>query len=126
MIYSKYTKHIVIDMPYYKFPNTVIGAILAKRLQQGLPPGDDLIVTWDQYMAQTGYHRTRISSINCTKCIINDVAKAFFVDGLFYTYDPKTFLVRLGDGSHLTPVGLEMLRPMYTKILEHLLATLPQ
>ncbi|XGW08751.1 hypothetical protein V3C99_011231 [Haemonchus contortus] len=123
--FSNYSKHIVIDMPYYKFPNMIIGAVLAKRMEQGLPPGDDLVVTWEQYMNQTRYHRQRISSIVCNKCIIHDVAKDLFHDGVFYTYDPKTLLARLGDGSHLTPTGLELLRSSYTEILELLLTVLP-
>ncbi|KAK6017395.1 hypothetical protein OSTOST_17086 [Ostertagia ostertagi] len=45
--FSNYSKHIVIDMPYYKYPNTYTAAVLAKRIQQGLPPGDDLVVTWE-------------------------------------------------------------------------------
>ncbi|KAK6736845.1 hypothetical protein RB195_019499 [Necator americanus] len=72
--FSKYSKYIVIDMPYYKYPVLRTGAVLAKRFQQGLPPGDDLVVTWEQYINQTQYHRRRISSIKCKKCIINDVA----------------------------------------------------
>lgn len=119
--FSNFSKHIVIDMPYYKYPNTRTALLLAKRLQQGLPPGDDLVVTWKQYINQTRFHRQRIASIECDKCIINDVAKVLFHDGLFYTYDPKTFLARLGDGSHMTPVGLELLRPLYKKILDDLL-----
>ncbi|EYC15401.1 hypothetical protein Y032_0037g3500 [Ancylostoma ceylanicum] len=120
--FKNFSKHIVIDMPYYKYPALRTAAVLAKRLQLGLPPGDDLIVTWEQYMNQTRHHRTRISSIKCKKCIINDVNAALFHDGLFYTYDPETFLARLGDGSHMTPVGLELLRPLYSKILNKLLA----
>ncbi|KAK5978838.1 hypothetical protein GCK32_015985, partial [Trichostrongylus colubriformis] len=73
--FSNYSKHIVIDMPYYKFPETIVGAVLAKRIKQGLPPGDDLVVSWEQYMNQTQYHRKRIASIVCQKCIINDVAQ---------------------------------------------------
>ncbi|EPB77314.1 hypothetical protein ANCCEY_03611 [Ancylostoma ceylanicum] len=92
--FKNFSKHIVIDMPYYKYPALRTAAVLAKRLQLGLPPGDDLIVTWE----------------------------ALFHDGLFYTYDPETFLARLGDGSHMTPVGLELLRPLYSKILNKLLA----
>ncbi|KAK6041533.1 hypothetical protein COOONC_20962, partial [Cooperia oncophora] len=45
--FSNYSKHIVIDMPYYKYPDTITAAVLAKRIQQGLPPGDDLAVTWE-------------------------------------------------------------------------------
>ncbi|KAK6736848.1 hypothetical protein RB195_019503 [Necator americanus] len=50
---------------------------------------------------------------------------ALFSNGVFYSYDPHTLLARLGDGSHMTPVGLELLRPLYAKILNKLLALLP-
>ncbi|CAJ0604886.1 unnamed protein product [Cylicocyclus nassatus] len=43
---SKYAKHIVIDMPYYTPPFNV-GAKLARRLQLGLLPGDEFVVTWE-------------------------------------------------------------------------------
>ncbi|KAL6736422.1 hypothetical protein Aduo_006777 [Ancylostoma duodenale] len=122
--YSKYAKHIVIDMPYYKYPVLSTGGLLVERLKKGLPPGDELVVTWEQYINQTQYHRKRISSLKCDKCIINDVTKAMFQNGVHYTYDPKTFYARLADGSHMTPVGVEMLRPLYTEILEKLLAKL--
>ncbi|CAJ0606095.1 unnamed protein product [Cylicocyclus nassatus] len=71
---SNYTKYIVIDMPYYKYRNFNTGA-LVRRLKLGLFLGDDLMVTWQQYMDQTQHHRKRISSIVCSKCIINDVSK---------------------------------------------------
>ncbi|KJH48917.1 hypothetical protein DICVIV_04946 [Dictyocaulus viviparus] len=121
--FSIYSKHIVIDMPYYHFWNNV-GEILAKKISQGRPLGDELVATWDQYINQTRYHRKRISSIKCSKCIVNDVSEALFHNKHFYSYDPKTLLARLGDGFHMTPVGLEMLRPLYTKILDELLTRL--
>ncbi|CAJ0605547.1 unnamed protein product [Cylicocyclus nassatus] len=99
---SNYTKHIVIDMPYYRTPFNA-GVKLAKRLQYGLPPGDEFVVTRQQLIEQTQYHRLRLSSLNCSKCIMNEINDALFKDGLFYVYDPKTFLVRLGDGLHMTP-----------------------
>ncbi|KJH44069.1 acyltransferase [Dictyocaulus viviparus] len=117
--FSIYSKHIVIDMPYYHFWVNV-GEILAKRISQNHPLGDELVVTWDQYLNQTRYHRERISSINCKKCIINDVTKVLFQNKRFYSYDPETLLARLSDGYHMSPVGLEMLRPLYTEILDKL------
>ncbi|KAK6017392.1 hypothetical protein OSTOST_17089, partial [Ostertagia ostertagi] len=103
-------------MPYYKYPNTYTAAVLAKRIQQRAILRDDL---------RCLRGRQRISSIVCKKCIIHDVAKDLFHDGVFYTYDPKTLLARLGDGSHMTPVGLEMMRSSYKKILDKLLSVLP-
>ncbi|EYC15400.1 hypothetical protein Y032_0037g3499 [Ancylostoma ceylanicum] len=122
---SNFSKHIVMEMPYYNYQGFRTGVVLAKRLQQGLPPGKDLVVTWEQYMNQMRHHIQRIRSLKCKKCIISEINEALFQNGLFYTYDPETFLVRLGDGAHMTPVGLEVLRPVYTKILNELLASLP-
>ncbi|CAJ0604879.1 unnamed protein product [Cylicocyclus nassatus] len=120
---SNYTKHIIIDMIYYTSPFNV-GAKLARRLQLGLSPGDEFIATWEQHINKTRYHQLRLSSLNCSKCITNNINEALFKNGLFHLYDPDTLLARLGDGIHMTPVGLELLRPLYTKILENLLQRL--
>ncbi|CAJ0607368.1 unnamed protein product [Cylicocyclus nassatus] len=117
---SNFTRFIVIDMPYFKH-NFLIGAELARKLRHGLSLGDEFVVTWKQYIKQTRSTRIFRSSINCTKCIFNDIAEGLFQSGSFLTYDPVTFLARISDTHHLTPVGLELLRPLYTRILEKLL-----
>ncbi|CAJ0607381.1 unnamed protein product [Cylicocyclus nassatus] len=120
---SSYARYIVIDMPYYHH-NFGIAAVLARKLQLGLPLGNEFVGTWKDYIKQTQYKRKRISSLVCTKCIINDVSQGLFQNGTFLTYDPETFLARISDNRHLTPVGLELLRPLYTRILEKLLKEL--
>ncbi|CAJ0606320.1 unnamed protein product [Cylicocyclus nassatus] len=121
---SNYTKYIVIDMPYYKYSNFNSGAVLARRLQRGLFLGDEFIITWQQYIDQAQHHRKRISSLVCNKCIINDVAEGLFQNGIFFAYDPRTYFARIGDGTHLTTVGIELLRPLYKRIIEKLLQEL--
>ncbi|CAJ0604925.1 unnamed protein product [Cylicocyclus nassatus] len=68
-------------MPYYTPPFNV-GAKLARRLQLGLSPGDEFVVTWEQHINQTRYHQLRLSSLNCSKCImnnINEVRKSYWL-----------------------------------------------
>ncbi|CAJ0604884.1 unnamed protein product [Cylicocyclus nassatus] len=77
---SNYTKHIVIEMPYYTPPFNV-GAKLARRLQLGLSPGDEFVVTWEQHINQTRYHQLRLSSLNCSKCIMNKINEVRKVTG---------------------------------------------
>lgn len=61
-----------------------------------------------------------MTAIQCAKCQVYDIG-AIFLDGNHYlAYDPQTNLSYFDNTIHLTPAGLELVRPMYTAIISKL------
>ncbi|CAJ0606305.1 unnamed protein product [Cylicocyclus nassatus] len=97
---SNLSRHIVIDIPYCISKWHGIGAILARKLQLGLLPGDEFVTTWQQCDKQIHNQKLRLGSLKCDNCIMNDVNEALFKNVMEMSYTFCKKLVNLGSRSN--------------------------
>ena len=73
---------------------------------------------------QQVHHRTRLLSLNCSKCLYNDVEEYLFEGDTYWYYNRANLHGYTKEGAHFTPEFLKRLKPLYENTVEDVLKRL--